>query len=225
MTQERRFYNANEAFVVLFRDLHEQGVEEGNETKRLMNIGFYIDNPKDNRITVEWRRWSKRYADREWNWYLSGDRSVTELKKYAPIWDKMHGGDDIVNSNYGYLWNEYNQLRRAVKQIRKDKYTRQAWVSLFDGKRKSQYIHDTPCTLNLGFKVVNDKLCMTVFMRSNDLWYGFCNDQYCFSNLQQFVARETGYEVGWYYHHAADMHIYEGQYYADRKYYENMRIL
>jgi thymidylate synthase len=45
-------------------------------------------------------------------------------------------------------------------------------------------------------------------MRSNDLWYGFCNDQYQFSQLQELVASMLGIEMGWYYHHAHNMHLY-----------------
>ena len=50
---------------------------------------------------------------------------------------------------------------------------------------------------------------MCVTMRSNDLWFGFCNDQYCFSELQKLVAEKTGYEVGSYYHFAHNLHLYE----------------
>ena len=50
------------------------------------------------------------------------------------------------------------------------------------------YAKDTPCTYAVQFTVLNNKLNMSVVMRSNDLWYGFCNDQYCFSKLQQLVA-------------------------------------
>jgi thymidylate synthase len=50
---------------------------------------------------------------------------------------------------------------------------------------------------------------MTVTMRSNDLVFGFCNDQYCFSNLQKMVALRLKKEVGWYYHFAQNLHIYE----------------
>ena len=46
-------------------------------------------------------------------------------------------------------------------------------------------------------------------MRSNDLWFGFCNDQYCFSQLQQLVADETDYEIGTYFHFAHNLHLYE----------------
>jgi len=62
--------------------------------------------------------------------------------------------------------------------------------------------------LSLHFQIVDNKLCMTVNMRSNDLWFGFCNDQYCFSKLQGLVAEKLGIEVGWYYHFASNLHLY-----------------
>jgi thymidylate synthase len=49
---------------------------------------------------------------------------------------------------------------------------------------------------------------MCVTMRSNDLWYGFCNDQYCFSQLQKMIAERLSIDVGEYYHFAHNMHIY-----------------
>ena len=72
-----------------------------------------------------------------------------------------------------------------------------------------QYDYDTPCTYAIQFTVVNNRLNMCVTMRSNDLWYGFCNDQYCFSQLQKLVADETDYDMGSYYHFAHNLHLYE----------------
>lgn len=216
MFKSERFYSAKLAFTVIFAELCRNGIENGNGTKKLNNIGFYIDNPLDRDIDVEYRNWNKAYAEREWQWYLSKNRSVRELKKFAPIWDKMHGGDEIVNSNYGFLWNEQNQLQKTIEQLRQNPLSRQAFISIFDGKRKDDFQYDTPCTLSIGFLIENGKLCMNVFMRSNDIWFGFCNDQYCFSKLQEYVANELQLPIGWYYHHAADMHVYERHYFADK---------
>ena len=55
------------------------------------------------------------------------------------------------------------------------------------------------------------KLNMAVVMRSNDLWFGFCNDQYCFANLQMLVAYELGIECGEYYHYAHNLHLYNNK--------------
>jgi thymidylate synthase len=202
-----RFKTAQDAFETLYARIERDGMLR-NGTKALFNVGFYIDRPKANAIETPWRKWSEAYARREWQWYLSGDPSVIELVRYAPIWNSMHGGDFIVNSNYGHAWMETNQLLKTQAQLIKNPNTRQAYISIFDGKRKDQYAYDTPCTLAIGFRVIDKHLCMDVLMRSNDLWYGFCNDQYCFSRLQIEMAEYLGLSVGWYYHHAADMHLY-----------------
>ena len=52
---------------------------------------------------------------------------------------------------------------------------------------------------------------MSVLMRSNDIWYGFCNDQYQFSMLQQFVAKRLSIEIGTYYHFAHNLHLYNNK--------------
>ena len=49
---------------------------------------------------------------------------------------------------------------------------------------------------------------VSVYMRSNDLWYGFCNDQYQFASLQEMVADRLSIPTGWYYHHAHNLHLY-----------------
>lgn len=209
------FYNANDAFENLYRGISSSGIVSKVGTKKLNNVGFYIKHPLDNIITSSARKWNKQYADREWAWYLSENRSVSELKKYAPIWDKMHGGDNIVNSNYGYLWNENNQLERCISQLSENNFTRQATISIYDGKRKNEYTYDTPCTLAISFIIEDNGLNMSVLMRSNDVWFGFCNDQYCFSKLQEYVAIRLNVKIGWYYHYAMDMHIYNN--FLDRK--------
>ena len=207
------YRNANQAFNFLISRIAGSGEIPGNGTIRLENIGFYMAYPTENHITEDWRKWNLKYAEREWNWYLSHSRDVSELQKHAPIWKRMHGGDCQVNSNYGWLWNRNKQLQKAIELLENAPDTRQAWLTLYDGKEMDDYEFDTPCTLNVGFKLDvfhndNRLLNMTVIMRSNDLIFGFCNDQFCFSQLQKYVASKIGAEIGYYYHFAQDLHIY-----------------
>lgn len=215
------FKNATDAFEELYYRITNFGVHTNNGTTAIYNAGITITNPRDRIITTPWRKFNNAYAEREWAWYLSGDRSVEEIKKHAKLWDKMHGGNNIVNSNYGWQWMRNNQLKKCIEQLKDNKYTRQAWISIYDGKEKDDYKYDTPCTLAVGFDAHNDHdLNMTVLMRSNDLIYGFCNDQYCFSKLHEMVADELGMYVGSYYHYAHDMHIYDRHFYMKDKFYE-----
>lgn len=203
-----RFDNAQQAFEYIYKDINDNG-NKRNNTKTLYNYGFYIENPKDNKIKTKFRNWSENYAYREWKWYLSGNRSALEISKHAPIWKNHMDKNGDVNSNYGWQWNRNNMLKKVIKKLKKDSFTRQAVLSLYDGKEINDYKNDTPCTNSIHFQVIDDKLCMTVNMRSNDLWYGFCNDQYCFSNLQLIVSNELNIEVGWYYHFCSNLHIYD----------------
>jgi len=116
-----------------------------------------------------------------------------------------------VNSNYGYQWQRYDQLSYVVNKLRDNPDTRHAAISIYDAKEHPKYGNDTPCTYAVQFSIINNKLCMSVYMRSNDIWYGFCNDQYQFASLQQMIADRLSIETGWYYHHAHNMHLYKNK--------------
>ena len=119
-----------------------------------------------------------------------------------------------VNSNYGYQWNRNNQIEYIIKELKRDKYSRRALITIYDGKEHDEYSRDTPCTLNIQFYYTpdSDKLHMTVLMRSNDLWFGFCNDSYCFLKLHQLISKHLESDQGFYTHYAQNLHIYEMHY-------------
>ena len=210
-TFANKFRNANEAFEYWYQCIEMHGIDFDG-TKALFNIGFQIENPKDRGITTSWRNWNPKYAEAEWQWYLSGDPNTKTLGKLygkvPPIWTRMEDEDGKVNSNYGWQWEREYQLDKVVQQLKDNPNTRKAAISIYDGKEINKYRKDTPCTYAIQFTVVNEYLHMCVTMRSNDLWYGFCNDQYCFSQLQQLVAERTDYKVGHYYHFAHNLHLY-----------------
>jgi len=210
-----KFKTANEAFHYLMPYIVEHGVDFDN-TRALFNVGFLIEDPHwchsiTNRNGVK-RDFNLKYAKAEWQWYLSGDRNINKLGelygKVPEIWKRMADGEGNVNSNYGWQWRRNNQLDKVIELLKSNPRTRQATVSIYDGKEFDTYWHDTPCTYAVQFTIQAQHLNMCVTMRSNDLWYGFCNDQYCFSKLQELVATETGLLIGHYYHFAHNLHLY-----------------
>ena len=210
-----KFKTANEAFHYFMPYIVEHGVDFDN-TRALFNVGFLIEDPHwchsiTNRNGVK-RDFNLKYAKAEWDWYLTGLPDVKMLGKIygkvPEIWERMADEEGYVNSNYGYQWQRHYQLDMVVDMLKKNPNTRQATISIFDGKEREKYDKDTPCTYAIQFTILNNKLNMCVTMRSNDLWYGFCNDQYCFSMLQKYVAERLSMDIGWYYHHAHNMHIY-----------------
>ena len=205
------FRNANEAYEYLHDRIIQDGVEFAN-TKALFNVGFYITDPTDNKIINKERNWKQEYAEAEWKWYLSENRNINKLGeiygKVPEIWKRMADSNGDVNSNYGWQWGRNNQIDMVIETLKQVEDTRQAAISIYDGKEISDYAFDTPCTYAIQFTIVHGRLDMCVTMRSNDLWYGFCNDQYCFSKLQEMIAIELGINEGVYYHFAHNMHLY-----------------
>ena len=208
------FRNANEAYEYIHDRILQDGVEFG-DTKALFNVGFYMTDPKDRRIINRERKWKEDYAEAEWQWYLSGDNHIKTLGdiygKVPEIWKRMADERGYVNSNYGWQWKRQNQIDHVISLLRVDPNTRQAAISIYDAKEHDEYQNDTPCTYAIQFTIVHERLDMCVTMRSNDLWYGFCNDQYQFSKLQEMVSKQLNIETGVYYHFAHNMHLYNNK--------------
>ena len=205
------FNNADSAFDYYKSQILNNGIDF-DDTKALFNVGFTIENPMDNHISCEQRNWKQDYAEAEWQWYLTGDPHVQRLGKIygkiPEIWKRMANEWGSVNSNYGWQWERNGQLDKVIKLLNDNPKTRQAAISIYDAKEIKSYKYDTPCTYAVQFTILDNKLNMCVTMRSNDLWYGFCNDQYCFSKLQKLVADEVGWPIGTYFHFAHNLHLY-----------------
>ena len=205
------FKNADEAYNYFLDRIIVWG-ENFGDTKALFNVGFTLKNPLENYILNKERNWKPDYAEAEWQWYLSGDPSIDKLGeiygKVPPIWERMADSKRCVNSNYGWQMYRNDQLDYVVAKLKNEKDTRHAAISIYDCKEHKNYRKDTPCTYAIQFTIYNDVLNMAVLMRSNDLWYGFCNDQYCFSMIQKLVADRLDIKVGEYYHYAHNLHLY-----------------
>ena len=220
---KNNFENADEAYDYFYSLISDDGYDYG-DTKALFNVGFYINDPLEMNINNKSRAWNREYAEAEWQWYLSGDPSIDKLGeiygKIPAIWENMADSERRCRSNYGWQWNRNHQIDKAVAKLSEDTDSRQAAISIYDGKEIHTYAKDTPCTFGVQFTLLYDQkltgrqnpaLNMTVLMRSNDLWYGFCNDQYCFAQLQKLVASRLNVEVGTYYHFATNLHLYNNK--------------
>ena len=117
-TTRTSFSSASDAYDYWYWKLFRDGQDFGN-TKALFNVGFYITNPKNNYILNKDRKWSQEYAEAEWQWYLSGDPSISKLGeiygKIPGIWELMADKYGHVNSNYGYQWKRFNQLDKVIE--------------------------------------------------------------------------------------------------------------
>lgn len=204
-----KYKNPTEAFESMFQEIKTKG-EDYAGTKALFNVSFTVENPVDKEIKTPQRKFKVDYAEYEWHWYLKGDRDAKEISERAKIWKNMMvPGTTNVVSNYGHFWRYNNQLNKVINDLKLNKETRRAVIVHYNLFETDMYKYDTPCNLVLNFYVKNDKLHLTVFARSIDLWFGFSNDQYCFSKLMELVSEKTGYTVGSMHWFITNLHLYE----------------
>lgn len=134
----------------------------------------------------------------------------------------MSDDEATVNSNYGdriqhafceYSGSTFNQLKMVEELLQKDPNSRQAVIHIKQARNLVAYpTKDVNCTVCLQFFIRENKLYMTTYMRSNDLWMGFPNDVFQFTCIQIYLAMKLGVQLGSYTHIAGSLHLYERDY-------------
>ena len=188
-------------------------------------------DPERNKIIAE-------YTQQETELYNSCSNSVEDFAKASKFWKTLANPDGTINSAYGYLiWDKlslgnptyengnlpgdkyYHQYMRTpwtwcVESLRKDKDTRQALLRFSLPEHHYLGNKDFVCTLSGNFLIRDNKLNLSVVMRSNDLMLGLVYDLSWFISLMYKMRDELkdvypDLEIGHYTHLAHSMHIYE----------------
>lgn len=205
------FRNPTKAFEYYYELISKSG-EPCQDTLAIFNESFTIHEPLEKVITSSFRNFSISYAEREWTWYMIGKRDAWYIAESARLWKKMMDKNGNVWSNYGWWWKLNEQLEKIIKMLMNDTCTRRAVIVHYSPLMLDRFTKDTPCNLVLNFRIDNDGfLHLSVFARSIDLWFGFCNDQYQFSKLLELVGKRISKPVGTLHFFITNFHIYKRQ--------------
>lgn len=221
----------NNDFKTCLFQLREHGLvahPRGTTTKELLNYNITLSDPRNRVITFKDRNTSTKYLLGEFIWYLSGSNDPKGILPYAKFWDNIRNPDGTINSNYGHrlfghhagtrhehgMGHYESQWDKVCRQLVDDKDCRQAIMNIhlpedrFDGNK------DVACTLTLQWLIRENKLHLIVNMRSNDIILGFTNDVFQFTMLQEAMMLQLrgdypDLELGYYFHNAGSMHVYD----------------
>lgn len=219
----RIFMNFNETYEEVKRDLAEMGIlvkpksmqdkiVEGNEdywTNELQNYGYTIKNAKSSDITGVNQPWADlEFEERINKEYVVNPGKAWETRK--EVWTEyLHEG------KFAYTYNERihlaNQLQKLIERMKKDPGSRQLWLSIWNTNLDIDNLGGlsrVPCSLGYNFQIRNGKLNMHYLMRSCDFSTHFRNDVYLAIKLLEYVAEQTGYEVGDFTHTMFSLHVY-----------------
>lgn len=176
-------------------------------TKELLNPTIVISDPKQRLLYSEHRSYSLIYGIVEAYMLFNKTNRLDVFAAYNNNIRNYSDDGSTINSAYGYHIAEY--LPHIVRRLKHDLNNRQASLNIYSTKYGLMETKDVPCTLNLHFLVRDNKLNLTVYMRSNDLFWGFQYDVFMFTSLQEIVANELGLELGYYTHCPTSLHVYE----------------
>jgi thymidylate synthase len=107
------------------------------------------------------------------------------------------------------------QFDAVIKTLSDDKDSRRASITILQPYHLVMATKDVPCTYSMNFRIRDNKLNMSVHMRSQDGIFGMGNDAPAFSIIQEMIyvmLRDTKYpelEMGTYTHTADSFHVYE----------------
>lgn len=151
-------------------------------------------------------------------WMLAGRRDVGFLTQFNRRMGDFSDDGKLFNAAYGFRWRNHfgrDQLDEVIKLLRRDPATRQAVVQIWDSADLGRKTRDKACNMQVVFDIRGDRLNMTVFNRSNDMWWGaYGANAVHFSALQEVVAAAVERRMGVYRQVSNNFHLYTELYNA-----------
>lgn len=157
-------------------------------------------------------------------WYLSGEDHIRNLRKHTKIWDAWADENGNLETAYGRYWRrfpsaqvnpatgqyevkEIDQIGEVLTTLKTNPNSRRMIVTAWE---PGNALHSKlpPCHYTFGFNAQGAKLNCHLTQRSGDIALGIPFNVAAYSLLTQAIARETGFEVGYFSHTIIDAHIY-----------------
>ena len=195
----------------------------GIQIKECTDVALVLSNPYKRIVTIPDRGLSLRYLVGELSFYFSGSNNLSFISHYSRFWNKVTDDGETVNSAYGrrlLYERQHNatQFDYVVNTLLMDRDSRKAVMVIYRPGDSKSLSNDNPCTMSLQFLIRNDELHLTVYMRSNDIWFGTPYDVAFFTWIQEkvlvaynnmsFNGAVKKVEMGTYTHIAGSLHCY-----------------
>lgn len=204
----------DDALIDLYKALLANGGANGGTRGGMietLGVFFRLTNPRA-RISRSQDRGKPFSALGELLWYLKGSDRLDFIEPYIPPYAD-DAEDGALRGAYGprffAMRGEIDQLANVTTLLMKNSTSKRAVIQLFDASDIAKHYKEIPCTSTMQFFNRDNRLHLSVTMRSNDAYKGLPHDVFCFTMLQEMLARRLGCEVGEYFHYVGSMHVYD----------------
>lgn len=227
------YQTTNEAYLGVLQDVYNnpdyKSSPRGLPVREKVDYSFSVLNPTSEPIRTadeERNQVIKDYTQKEFDLYNSGTNKVSEFARASKFWERLANPDGTINSAYGFLiWKNYcctsnfsdlamTPWEWARESLLIDKDSRQAILRFSLPEHSWLGNKDFTCTLTGNFLIREDKLHLTMVMRSNDVVKGLVYDLPWFCSLMDKMLEELkpkypNLQKGKYTHFAHSLHAYE----------------
>ena len=221
--------NGNQLYLKTLKYILQNGKQtnpRGLLTKELYPALTKIELPQERFLSCYGRNINPFFLTAEALWILAGKGDVewisyynSKLKEYDDGSPNFHGAYGMRLRRYGtfkdnthMLWRGYgeiDQFKSVINKLKKDKYTRQAvmclWNPFFDNSPSKDY----PCNNLTYLKIRNNKLHLHQILRSNDVNLGlYPTNVFQWSMVQEYLASALGLKMGHLLFYSDSLHCY-----------------
>jgi len=236
------FTHINDAYLGVLEDVFMNSdytsAPRGFPIREKVDYSFRILNPTSGAIItrdLERNKVIALYTQKEMDLYNSCSNRVEDFVKASKFWEKLQNPDGTLNSAYGFLiWGNKSHgsffegdasqgglvpvMRTpwewAKQSLITDKDTRQAILRFSLPQHQWVGNRDQTCTMHGNWLIRDNKLHLSVVMRSCDVVKGLAYDMPFFCSLIDKMVEElkSTYPTlvkGTYTHIVHSIHIYE----------------
>ena len=196
---------------------HKKHVKDETQIREIIGVHERIDNPyKDSMLNINHKQFAEAVK--------RGAFDITDYPiKGEALFDYVTSLDDehqiyLDDNGFIYTYSERlqnyqgrNQLNDIVNRLKQDMGGNRAVAVTFnpfvDNERD-----DIPCLQLIQALVRGDKLILSVYFRSNDLYGAFPSNMMFLTYLGMKIANELDVKFDYIDYHCSSLHVYETDY-------------
>lgn len=166
-------------------------------------------------------------------WMLNGQNDVATLEPFVKTFGQFSDDGVSFHGAYGHRWRHWprsfsadvgkdmDQLGLVISMLKHNHNDRRVVIGMWDPHRDlASNSKDVPCNVTVKAMIVQGKLNIIVFNRSNDIvWGAYGANAVHMSILQEYLAAFIKVPIGTYTQISTDFHAYLSQPYFFAEYF------
>lgn len=179
----------------------------GKQTIELLGYQLSLSDPRARLITAEKRPLNLGFCIGNFFYQMMGVDGLEPILYYNPVAKKFSDDGKSLHGTYGPRM--MRQLKSAIALLKSDSATRRAVMTIFDGRVDHDPSNDIPCPISIQFLVRDKKVIGISSFRSQNTLMVYPYDVFLFTMIHEWVAVQSGFELGEYIQLNGSYHFYE----------------